>query len=438
MSGKDLRKKVARRDHASWAPHSDRDPISILQEQSTRRVPDLVPVRIGRMIQSPFAFFRGAAAVMASDLSSTPVTGIEVHACGDAHLMNFGLFASPERTLLFDVNDFDETLFAPWEWDLKRLVASAAVAARQNEFDESTTEEITRAGVRSYREWMANFAGMTALDVFYFHVDAEQALSLSKTAGPDMRRRLDKVKTNTSARVLSKLTMTTADGVTRIKDQPPMLSHSKELESQESVAKFFDTYRKTVRNDVQLLLERFRLVDVARKVVGVGSVGTRSYIALLLDRNDSPLFLQIKEADRSVLEPYWKRTKVKRQGQRVVEGQRIMQAASDVFLGWATNEEGRDFYVRQFKDMKGSVDVSTLSAPALREYLELCGGTLARAHAQSGGAQEISEYLGSGEAFDEAITAFARTYADQNSVDHEGLVRAVKAGNIDAITTEHT
>ncbi len=375
---------------------------------------------------------------MASDLSSTPVTGIEVHACGDAHLMNFGLFASPERRLLFDVNDFDETLFAPWEWDVKRLAASATVVARQSGFDEATTQGITRAGVRAYREWMANFSGMTALDVFYFHVDADHVLSLSKTAGPDVKRRLDKVKTQTSARVLSKLTMRTADGATRIKDQPPILSHSQELASEASVKRFFETYRKTVRNDVRVLLERFRLVDVARKVVGVGSVGTRSYIALLLDESDAPLFLQIKEADRSVLEPHWKRTKVKRQGRRVVEGQRIMQAASDVFLGWAMDEEGRDFYVRQFKDMKGSVDASDLSAAALREYLELCGCTLARAHAQSRGAQEISEYLGSGEQFDEAVTAFAKSYGDQNILDHHGLVEAVKAGKVDAVTVERS
>jgi uncharacterized protein (DUF2252 family) len=380
------------------------------------------------MTESPFAFFRGAAAVMAADLSSTPVTGIAVHACGDAHLLNFGLFASPERTLLFDVNDFDETLLAPWEWDVKRLAASATVAAQQNGFEEAATAEITRAGVRAYREWMANFAGMTALDVFYVLVEAEEALSLSKTAGSRARKQLDKVKTNTSARVISKLTVTSTDGVPRIIDQPPILVHSQELESEEMIRSFFETYRKTVRSDVQLLLQGFRLVDVARKVVGVGSVGTRCYIALLLDRNDAPLFLQIKEAERSVLEPYWKRTKVKRQGQRVVEGQQIMQAASDVFLGWARDAQGRDFYVRQFKDMKGSVDVSVLNPAALREYLELCGRSLARAHAQSGAAQEIAEYLGTGEQFDEAVTGFARTYADQNRIDHRALVDAVEAG----------
>jgi uncharacterized protein (DUF2252 family) len=437
VSGKDLRQTVARRDHASWVPRAGRDPILILQEQSARRVPELVPVRTGRMIESPLAFFRGAAAVMASDLSSTPVTGIEVHACGDAHLLNFGLFGSPERTLLFDVNDFDETLRAPWEWDIKRLAASATVAARQAGLDEAATEEITRAGVRSYREWMARFAMMTALDVFYFRVEAEKALSLSKTAGPAARRQLDKVKMNTSARATSKLTVANAEGVPRIVDQPPILSHSQELQSEELINKVFETYRASVRYDVRLLLQGFRLVDVARKVVGVGSVGTRCYIALLLDQGDSPLFLQIKEADHSVLEQNWKRTKVKGQGARVVEGQQIMQAASDVFLGWSRDDEGRDFYIRQFKDMTGSVDVLHLNSSGLREYLELCGWTLARAHAQSGGAREISEYLGRGEQFDEAITVFAKSYGDQNMVDHQSLVDAVRAGRLSAVTAEH-
>jgi uncharacterized protein (DUF2252 family) len=386
------------------------------------------------MTESPFAFYRGEAVVMAADLSSTPVTGIEVHACGDAHLLNFGLFGSPERTLLFDVNDFDETLLAPWEWDVKRLAASATVAARQNGFDQAAATDITRAGVRSYREWMAVFAGMPALDTFYSRVEAEKALALSRAASSGLKKQLAKLRTNTSARVISKLTFTNAEGLPRIIDQPPILSHSQELQSEELVRTFFEAYRTTVRNDVQFLLRSFRLVDVARKVVGVGSVGTRCYIALLLDRNDAPLFLQIKEAERSVLEPHWKRTGVERQGQRVVEGQRIMQAASDVFLGWAEDEEGRDFYVRQFKDMKGTVDISNLSAAALREYLELCGWTLARAHAQSGAAREISEYLGSGEQFDEAVTAFASTYGDQNSLDYRALVDAVKAGKVEATT----
>jgi uncharacterized protein (DUF2252 family) len=277
---------------------------------------------------------------------------------------------------------------------------------------------------------------MTTLDVFYSQVEADTALSLSKTAGPGAKKQLERVRTNTSARVIKKITVTSAEGALRIVDQPPILSHSEELRSAKMVRRFFEKYRTTVRSDVQLLLQSFRVVDVARKVVGVGSVGTRCYIALLLDRNDSPLLLQIKEADRSVLEQHWKQTKVERQGHRVVEGQRIMQAASDVFLGWAS-DEGHDFYVRQFKDMKGSVEVSELSSSALREYLELCGWTLARAHAQSGSAQEISEYLGSGEQFDEAITAFARSYGDQNSIDYQQLVDAVKAGQIATVTAEH-
>jgi uncharacterized protein (DUF2252 family) len=430
VSGKDLRQTVTRRSHATWEPHPGRDPLAIIQEQNARRLPDLVPVRMGRMTESPFAFYRGAAAVMAFDLSSTPVTGVEAHVCGDAHLSNFGLFASPERTLLFDVNDFDETLRAPWEWDVKRLAASATVVARQNGFDEADVEEVTRAGVRSYRERMADFSRMTSLDVYYARVEAEYALSLSKTAGPGAKRQLEKVKTNTSARVISKLTVASAEGIPRIIDQPPILSHSEELQSEEQVRQIYENYRSTVRNDVQLLLQRFRLVDVARKVVGVGSVGTRCYIALLLDDHDSPLFLQFKEANHSVLEPYWKKSSADRQGVRVVEGQRIMQAASDVFLGWAGDDEGRDFYARQFKDMTGSVEVSNLSASALREYLELCGWTLARAHAQSGVAQEITEYLGNGEQFDEAVTEFANRYAHQNRADHQSLVDAVRSGQV--------
>ena len=267
VSGKELRQSVTRRAHASWEPAVGRDPISILRAQGAERDPDLVAVRISRMTESPFAFFRGAAAVMAFDLSSTPVTGIEVHACGDAHLSNFGLFGSPERTLLFDVNDFDETLPAPWEWDVKRLAASATVAARQNGFSDAAAKEVTLASVRSYREWMADFAQMTALDLFYFHVEAEKALSLSKTAGPEVRRQLDKVRLNNSARVLGKLTVANADGMLRIIDQPPLLYHSEELQSEVEVRKFFETYCATVRSDVRLLLESFRLVDVARKAV---------------------------------------------------------------------------------------------------------------------------------------------------------------------------
>jgi uncharacterized protein (DUF2252 family) len=431
--GKDLRGRVSRSSHASWSPPPDRrDPISILEEQNAARVPELVSVRMGRMVESPFAYFRGAAAVMASDLSTTQVTGIEVQACGDAHLVNFGLYASPERTLLFDVNDFDETARAPWEWDVKRLASSAAVAARQNGCDVATAAEITRAGVRSYRQRIAMFAEMSPLDVFYAHVDADTALSLSKTAGVEVQKQVAKAKKNTSARVLTKLTVASADGVPRLVDQPPILSHARELQSEDLVRTFIEGYRTTVRKDVQILLENYQVVDVAVKVVGVGSVGTRCFIALLLDANGTPLFLQIKEAELSVLERYWAGTSNAQHGQRVVNGQLIMQAASDVFLGWAATEDGRHFYVRQFKDMKGSVDVSSLTPAALVEYLELCGWTLARAHAQSGRTDEITGYLGTGEQFDDAITAFANSYANQNEADHSRLVEAINVGKIPA------
>ena len=428
--GRELRTNVSRSSHGAWSPPKRRDPIAILEQQNADRVPELVPVRMGRMVESPFAFYRGAAAVMASDLASTPVTGMEVQACGDAHLVNFGLFASPERDLLFDVNDFDETLRAPWEWDVKRLAASAVVAARQNGFESSKAADIARAGVRSYRERMRRFAEMTSLDVYYSQVDAETALASARTAGRRQKKNVAKMRKNTSARALSKLTVTTANGEPRIMDEPPILFHPEELKSEELVRHFLENYQATIRRDVQVLLDRFHLVDVALKVVGVGSVGTRCYIALFLDQEGAPLFLQIKEAEHSVLEAHWKPTSVAQQGQRVVDGQLIMQAASDVFLGWATGDAGRHFYVRQFKDMKGSADIPGLSPAQLVEYLEICGWALARAHAQSGPTQEIAGYLGNGEQFDIAVTDFALAYADQSDLDHQTLVEAVESGRI--------
>jgi uncharacterized protein (DUF2252 family) len=431
--GKARRNRVPRSSHGSWVPATDRrDPIAILEAQNDNRLPALVPVRMGRMLESPFAFFRGGAAIMASDLASTPTTGIEVQACGDAHLVNFGLYGSPERALLFDLNDFDEALRAPWEWDVKRLAASATVAARQNGCDDTTASEITRAGVRSYRERLSVLAGMTTLDVFYANVNADLALELSKAGRPLAEKRLAKAKQNTSAKALNKLTISNREGVPQLVDQPPILEHFPELNHKKMIEGFFKQYRDTLRPDVKLLVGNFELVDVALKVVGVGSVGTRCFIALLLDRTGAPLFLQIKEAEHSVLEPYCKMAKVSQQGQRVVDGQQIMQAASDVFLGWATAEDGRDFYVRQYKDMKGSADISALQPAALVEYLELCGSTLARAHAQSGHRDEIAGYLGGSEQFDAGIARFAKAYADQNELDHQRLADAVKSGRIAA------
>jgi uncharacterized protein (DUF2252 family) len=430
--GRELRRHVPRSSHGAWSAPTGRNPIAVLERQNADRVPDLVPVRMGRMVESPFAFYRGAAAVMATDLASTPVTGIEVQACGDAHLVNFGLFASPERTLLFDVNDFDETLRAPWEWDVKRLAASAVVAARQNGCDDTAAARIARAGLRSYRERMGLFAEMGSLDVYYSHVDAESALAAAKTAGARVAKRVEKMKSNTSERALTKLTVTTAEGEPQIVDEPPILVHVDELRGDEIVSHFVDNYGTTIRSDVKALLANFHLVDVAMKVVGVGSVGTRCFIALFLDRESQPLFLQVKEAERSVLEPHWKGAGIPQQGERVVDGQRIMQAASDVFLGWATGDGGRHYYVRQFKDMKGSADIPTLSPAQLVEYLEICGWALARAHAQSGRAQEIAGYLGNGDQFDRAVTEFSLAYADQSQRDHEALVEAVEAARVPA------
>ena len=431
--GRELRGPVPRRSHGEWSAPVGRDPIGILEEQNAGRVPELVPVRMGRMVESPFAFYRGAAAVMAFDLASTPVTGIEVQACGDAHLVNFGLFASPERTLLFDVNDFDETLRAPWEWDVKRLAASAVVAARQNGLDDVEAARVARAGVRSYREKMGLFAEMSPLDVFYTQVDAEPVLAASKTAKPaGERKAIKKIKHNTSERALSKLTVT-ADGEPRLVDEPPILVHPDDLPDQERLVRhFYDHYQATVRVDVKNLLENFHIVDVAVKVVGVGSVGTRCYIALLMDGDGTPLFLQIKQAVESVLEPHWKPEGIRQQGQRVVDGQLSMQAASDVFLGWATGDRGFEFYVRQFRDMKGSIDIPSLSSAQLVEYLEVCGWTLARAHAQAGRTREIAGYLGNGEQFDEAVTDFSLAYAHQNELDHQALAEAVASGRITA------
>ncbi len=428
--GRELRNRVPRESHASWSAPADRDPLGILEQQNASRIPNLVPVRMGRMVESPFAFYRGAAAVMAADLASTPTTGIEVQACGDAHLVNFGMFASPERKLLFDVNDFDETLPAPWEWDVKRLAASAVVAARQNGFSTKVAAKVTLAGLRSYRERMHQFAEMCCMDVYYAEVDAEAVIAQARTAKAGAQKKIEKIKENTSERALQKLTVTTADGFPRIKDDPPVLIHPEELQNEALVRHFLEHYRATVRKDVQVLLNDFELVDAALKVVGVGSVGTMCLIVLFLDRHGVPLVLQVKQAEQSVLAPYWKPENAVEPGQRVVDGQLIMQAASDIFLGWATGDGGRHFYVRQFRDMKGSIDVPTLVPAQLAEYLEICGWSLARAHAQSGRTQEIVGYLGNGDRFDRAVADFAETYADQNERDHAALVDAVESGRI--------
>ena len=449
--GKAARAEVPRDSHAVFDPPPDRpDPISLLEEQGKSRVPELVPVRYGRMMVSPFTFFRGAALPMASDLAATPVSGLAVQACGDAHLSNFGLFGSAERRLIFDVNDFDETLPGPWEWDVKRLATSLEVAARGNGFAGKQRREIVAAAVARYRQTMRSFAGMTNLEVWYAHMDMEQMRAqFDAQLRPRQRKLVDKglakARTRDSMEEVAKLTRV-VDGQLRIIAEPPLLvpiddlipEHSDRTAFEEQFNGLLAKYRRTLETDRRFLLEQFRLADLARKVVGVGSVGTRCWIVLMLGRDDAdPLFLQVKEAEASVLSRFVGVSKYTNQGQRVVAGQRLMQASSDIFLGWQRTEAGldgqqRDFYVRQLRDWKYSVDIETMVPRGLRMYGELCGWTLARAHARSGDRIAIAAYLGGSDVFDRAITQFAAAYADQNERDHKALVKAVASGRIAA------
>jgi uncharacterized protein (DUF2252 family) len=447
--GKAARAEVPRDNHAVFDPPPDRpDPIRLLEEQAKARVPELVPVRWGRMMVSPFTFYRGAALPMASDLASTPVSGLAVQACGDAHLSNFGVFGSAERHLVFDVNDFDETLPGPWEWDVKRLAASLEVAARGNGFPGKQRRDIVMAAVARYRQAMRSFAGLTNLDVWYAHADMDQLRAQFESQLQPRQRKtvakgLAKARTRDSMQELAKLTRM-VDGRPRIISDPPLLVPIDELMSSETsrtaIEEQFSTliakYRRTLETDRKYLLEQFEFCDLARKVVGVGSVGTRCWIVLMLGRNDSdPLFLQVKEAEASVLSRFVGASRFANQGQRVVAGQRLMQASSDIFLGWQRIEAGldgqpRDFYVRQLRDWKFSVDIENILASGMRLYGELCGWTLARAHARSGDRIAIAAYLGGSDVFDRAIAQFATAYADQNERDHKSLVDAVASGRI--------
>ena len=449
--GKAARAEVPRDSHATFDPPSDRpDPIALLEEQGKSRVPELVPVRYGRMMMSPFTFFRGAALPMASDLATTPVSGLAVQACGDAHLSNFGIFGSAERRLMFDVNDFDETLPGPWEWDVKRLAASLEVAARGSEFAGKQRREIVTAAVARYRQAMRSFAGMTNLEVWYAHMDMDQMRAQFDAQLQARQRKvvdkgLAKARTRDSMEELAKLTRV-VDGQPRIIADPPLLVPIDDLipeqtdrtAVEEQFGGLISKYRRTLETDRRFLLEQFRFADLARKVVGVGSVGTRCWIVLMLGRDDAdPLFLQVKEAEASVLSRFVGASKYANQGQRVVAGQRLMQASSDIFLGWQRIEAGldgqqRDFYVRQLRDWKYSVDIETMVPRGLRMYGELCGWTLARAHARSGDRIAIAAYLGGSDVFDRAIAQFAAAYADQNERDHKSLVDAVASGRIAA------
>jgi len=451
--GKAARAAVPRTSHAAFKPAPDRpDPVALLEEQAVTRVPELVPVRWGRMLVSPFTYFRGAALPMASDLATTPVSGLPVQACGDAHLSNFGIFGSAERRLVFDVNDFDETLPGPWEWDVKRLAASLEVAARDNGFPAKQRRDIVLAAVTSYRLAMRGFAAMTNLEVWYARTDVEQLRAdLDSQLTAAQRKKLDegiaKARTRDSMRAVAKLTRA-VDGRPRIISDPPLLVPVADmLPSEEDRATFIaelrsliSQYRRTLETDRRYLLELFEPCDMARKVVGVGSVGTRCWIVLFLGRDTGdPLFLQVKEAEKSVLSRFVGASKYTNQGQRVVAGQRLMQAASDIFLGWQRTSAGldgvaRDFYVRQLRDWKFSLDVTAMVPAGMRAYGEVCGWTLARAHARSGDRVAIAAYLGTSDVFDRAIADFAIAYAGQNERDYEALAQAAKSGRI---TAEH-
>ena len=449
--GKAARADVARGALADWSPPpSRRDPIDILEEQARTRVPELVPIRYGRMLVSPFTFYRGAAALMAADLAESPRTGIRTQLCGDAHLSNFGGFAAPDRRIIFGVNDFDETLPGPFEWDVKRLAASFAVAGRELGFPAKVRQTITSTLGRSYRESMRTFAGMRNMDLWYARIDVETELArfASQATAKERKRaerNLEKARSKDSLKALGKLTQV-VDGERRIVSDPPLIVPINQLagempaaELHESLRVLIRSYRRTLSRDRRLLLERFRYVDAARKVVGVGSVGTRAWIVLMLGRDgDDPLFLQAKEAQPSVLEPYLGKSQFANSGQRVVEGQRLMQAASDIMLGWirTVGLDGveRDFYIRQLWDAKGSAVIETMSPSVLTWYANVCGWTLAKAHARSGDAVAIAAYLGGSGAFDRAIWSFSEAYADQNERDYSALKEAVASGRVSAET----
>jgi uncharacterized protein (DUF2252 family) len=438
-AGRALRKEVPRSSHGDWTAAADRsDPVAVLVAQGESRVPDLLPIRYGRMAESPFGFFRGAAAGMAADLASTPSTGVTVQLCGDGHLVNFGGFATPERRLIFDVNDFDETLPGPWEWDLKRLGASFAVAARAKGLSDDVGQTAVVRMTVSYADLLADFATMPTLDGWYWSVDTDRVEALTAAVGDaETRGRFDQAVARAHAhnnlQAVNKLTGV-VDGHRRIVDQLPLVGHVAGDDELDRMQTLLDGYRASLPDDVGHLLDRFTLVDAARKVVGVGSVGTRCWIALLEGGgDDDPIILQIKEAQASVLEPHLGRSAYKNHARRVVEGQRLMQAASDLFLGWTHDEtSGVDYYWRNLRDMKVSADVNAQPTNTFMAYAELCGSTLARAHARSGDAAGISGYLGKGDAFGKALGRFATSYADQNAHDHAALVEAIKAGRVPA------
>jgi uncharacterized protein (DUF2252 family) len=452
--GKAARKQVKPSGHSGWVPKAGRpDPVALLEEQNATREPDLVPVRRGRMMVSPFTFYRGAAKIMGADLKDTPTAGLTVQLCGDAHISNFGLYASPERTLLFDLNDFDETLPGPFEYDVKRMAASVTIAAQNNAFSRADARAATLESVKAYREAMADFAGMRTLDIWYARVSEQDVLTAVSTAARDKKeaksankrakKTVGKARTRDSLQALSKLAER-VDGQYRIVTQPPVIIPLTEVAAsrgisadqiEEGIHDQFRAYRATLPDERRHLLEQFELVDAARKVVGVGSVGTGAYIVLLQGRDqDDPLFLQVKEATTSVLEDHLPKSRYAQHGERVVHGQRMMQAASDIFLGWTKGiEADRYLYWRQLRDMKGSAEIETMLPANLAFYGRVCGHTLARAHARSGDPVAIAEYLGKDDRFDTSIADFSDRYADQNERDYQAFTEAIRTGRLKAL-----
>ncbi|HTR12491.1 MAG TPA: DUF2252 domain-containing protein [Roseiarcus sp.] len=438
-AGKALRDKVSRGAHGGWKPGRGRaDPVDLVIKSNEGRLPELVPIRFGRMAQSPFAFFRGAAAVIAADLATTPSAGLTVQACGDAHLMNFGGFATPERNIFFDINDFDETLPAPWEWDLKRLAASVVVAARHIGLPDSDAARAATDAVCSYRERMADYASMHALDVWYDRIDLDRVLKVlpSEAEVQRVRQRVEQARKKSLPEALFPKLAEHVGAAPKIKDEPPLIFHPTEEQApglKTGYSEAIAAYRESLPEHVRVLFDRYRLFDLAIKVVGVGSVGTFCAIALFMAADDDPIFLQVKEAGRSVLEPYAAKSVHESNGQRVVAGQRLMQSASDIFLGWARGPSGREFYIRQLRDAKISAIIEDFDLTMLREYVKLCAWALARAHARSGDPAMIAGYIGSNPTLDDAICEFAVEYADQNLHDYRAFVKAVREGRVKTV-----
>jgi uncharacterized protein (DUF2252 family) len=453
VRGKAARAEVPRSSQAAFQPSDDRpDPLALLEEQAADRVPELVPIRYGRMLVSPFAFYRGAALIMAADLASTPTSGLRAQVCGDAHLSNFGVFGSPERRLMFDVNDFDETLPGPWEWDVKRLSASLEIAGRNNGFTDAERRTVVLAGARQYRSSMTEYAAMPNLQVWYSHLDIEAEFrkvqsQIDRKRTKALEKDIAKARTRDNVQAFAKLT-DEENGEPRIVSNPPLIVPIEELipegtsreQLRHELVQIVRRYRGTLETDRRHLLEQFRVVHLARKVVGVGSVGTRAWICLFLGRDhQDPLFIQMKEAQESVHERFVGKSAYQNHGQRVVAGQRLMQATSDIFLGWDRVGSGldgkpHDFYVRQLRDMKGSAEVETMVPAGMAIYAQICASTLARAHARSGDRVAMAAYMGKSDAFDVAIADFSAAYADQNERDYARLQAAVKKGTIKAET----